>query len=116
MSTQRKRPASEAPKKSGKDLPDWLEETEGGARITLNVPLKIGGVKTGVLEMRRPKLRDRREADKMFKENEAEEKELHLFSNLTDMTPDEMDEIDLDDYVRMQFAFQNFLSSRQMRT
>lgn len=120
----RARPAS-APKASelrdadkanqaNSDLPEWLEIVEGGAaRITLNYPTEVCGVNTSVITMRRPKVRDRKEADKMFKEHEAQAKEEFIFCNLTDMSPDELDELDMDDYQRLQAAFESFLSSRR---
>lgn len=97
------------------DQPEWLEYTDTHAVIALNVPLEVSGVKTSCLEMRRPKLKDRREADRQFGPDKAEEKEAFLFCNLTDLAPDELEEIDLDDYVRIQQAFQGFLSSALKR-
>lgn len=113
----RERPAKPVEKKRDKDQPEWLEQTDTHAIITLNVPIEVSGVKISQLKMRRPKLKDRREADRQFGDDEhaAEEKELFMFTSLTDMTPDELEELDLDDYVRMQQAFQGFLSSARQR-
>ena len=119
--SNRERPAKsvEAPaKKRDDNQPEWLEYNETHAIITLNVPMEIAGVKASRLEMRRPKLKDRREADNKFgnSRDKAEEKEVFMFLALTDLAPEELDEIDLDDYVRMQRAYAGFLSSVPKRS
>lgn len=119
--SDRKRPeksVNPGSKPREKDQPEWLDYTDHHAVITLNVPLEVSGVMTSRLEMRRPKLKDRREADRQFgnSREKAEEKEEFMFCNLTDLTPDELNEIDLDDYVRLQRAFQGFLSSAPKRS
>jgi hypothetical protein len=60
-----------------------------------------------VIKMRKPKVRDMRMVADI--ENEIE-KEIKLISNLTNLTFDELDEMDLDDYKKLQEALMGFLS------
>ena len=60
-----------------------------------------------VIKMRKPKVRDMRMVADV--ENEVE-KEMRLIGNLTNMTFEELDEMDLDDYKKLQEALMGFLS------
>ena len=60
-----------------------------------------------VIKMRKPKVRDMRIVGDI--ENEIE-KEMKLIGNLTNMTFEEIDEMDLDDYKKLQEALMDFLS------
>ncbi len=60
-----------------------------------------------VIKMRKPKVRDMRMVADI--ENEVE-KELRLIGNLTNMSFEELDEMDLDDYKKLQKALMDFLS------
>ncbi len=60
-----------------------------------------------VIKMRKPKVRDMRMVADI--ENEVE-KEIKLISNLTNMTFEELDELDLVDYKKLQEALMGFLS------
>jgi len=60
-----------------------------------------------VIKMRKPKVRDMRIVADV--ENEVE-KEMKLISNLTNLTFEELDDMDLDDYKKLQKALMNFLS------
>ena len=59
-----------------------------------------------VIKMRKPKVRDVRSVSD-FKDDV--ERELHLVSNLTGLTIEELDNLDLDDYRKLQEALQDFL-------
>ena len=60
-----------------------------------------------VIKMRKPKVRDMRVVAN--EENEIE-KEMKLISNLTNLTFEELDEMGIDDYQKLQKALMNFLS------
>ena len=60
-----------------------------------------------VIKMRKPKVRDMRIVGDI--ENEVE-KEMKLIGNLTNMTFEEIDEMELDDYKKLQEALMDFLS------
>ena len=60
-----------------------------------------------VIKMRKPKVRDMRMVGDI--ENEIE-KEMRLIGNLTNLTFEEIDEMDLDDYKKLQKALMDFLS------
>ena len=60
-----------------------------------------------VIKMRKPKVRDMRIVSDV--DNEVE-KEMRLIGNLTNMTFEEIDEMDLDDYKKLQEALMGFLS------
>jgi predicted DNA-binding protein (UPF0251 family) len=60
-----------------------------------------------VIKMRKPKVRDMRMVADV--ENDIE-KEIKLISNLTNMTVEELDELDLVDYKKLQDALADFLS------
>ena len=60
-----------------------------------------------VIKMRKPKVRDMRIVAN--EENEIE-KEIKLISNLTNLTFEELDEMEIDDYQKLQKALMNFLS------
>jgi len=60
-----------------------------------------------VIKMRKPKVRDMRIVGEI--ENEVE-KEIKLISNLTNITTDELDDMDLDDYKKLQEVLASFLS------
>ena len=59
-----------------------------------------------VIKMRKPKVRDMRSVSD-FKDDV--EREIHLVSNLTGLTIEELDNLDLDDYRKLQEALQDFL-------
>lgn len=73
--------------------------------IVLKFPLE-NGLKE--LNLRRPKVRDMLASDKT-KGSDAE-KEIALFANLCEVTPDEIGALDMADYQALQQAYQVFLS------
>lgn len=79
-------------------------------KITLDYPVKITGKETSEITMRRPKVRDMILSDRPGKSDA--EKEMSLFSDLTGMSPDELQELDMGDYLKLQEAYRGFLSSR----
>lgn len=77
-------------------------------KIELTHSIDIAGAKVGVLQLRRPKVRDMLSVEKSA-ENDAE-KEIQLFANLCEVSPDDLLELDMSDYAQLQKAYQDFLS------
>lgn len=78
------------------------------AKIELTHSIEIDGAKVGVIQLRRPKVRDMLSVEKSV-DNDAE-KEIQLFANLSELSPDNLLELDMADYAKLQKAYQDFLS------
>lgn len=78
----------------------------GSKKIDLDFPLD-SGLKS--VNMRRPKVRDQLASEKTAG-GEAD-KEVALFANLCEVSPDEISEMDMFDYQKLQKAYTGFLSS-----
>lgn len=76
--------------------------------IKLTKPAKISGVEVHELTMRAPKVRDMLLADK--KGGGAAEREINLFAVLCEVTAEEIEELEMKDYLKLQEAYQDFLS------
>lgn len=76
--------------------------------IKLSIPIQINGVTVDRLSMRRPKLKDFRNASKIAGKD-AEEQEIRLFSILTDCAPNDLEELDYADYGKLQDTFQRLV-------
>lgn len=83
-------------------------DTQMSEVISLGIPIKINGVLTDRLVMRRPKLKDLRNASKTAGKD-AEEQEIRLFSILTDCAPSDLEELDYADYGKLQDTFQRMV-------
>lgn len=77
-------------------------------KISLDHPITIDGAKVSALSVRRPKVRDMLGVEKSAA-NDAE-KEIHLFANLCEVTPDDLMDLDMADYAKLQKQYQDFLS------
>ena len=77
-------------------------------KIELAHSIEIDGAKVGVIQLRRPKVRDMLSVEKSV-DNDAE-KEIQLFANLSELSPDNLLELDMADYAKLQKAYQDFLS------
>ncbi len=77
-------------------------------KIKLAHPIKTATQLLTELTMRRPKVRDRLAVDKAFT-NDGE-REINMLANLCSVTPDDIAEMDLADYVTLQREFQDFLT------
>ena len=77
-------------------------------KIELTHSIEIDGAKVGVIQLRRPKVRDMLSVEKCV-DNDAE-KEIQLFANLSELSPDNLLELDMADYAKLQKAYQDFLS------
>lgn len=79
--------------------------------IVLDYPVTVAGKEHKTLTMRRPKVKDQKAAQKMG--GSDDEREIMLFANLCDVTPDVIDELDMADYGAVQETYSGFLSRRQ---
>ena len=77
-----------------------------GATITLRYPMTHAGETISSLTMRRPRLRDLLAADRLRGTDAA--KEVRIFSNLCEVAPDALEEMDLADYAALQSAYRRF--------
>jgi len=79
-----------------------------GVTIKLAYPINISGRSLDEISLRRPKVRDRLASERQSG-NEAE-KEIRFIANLCELAPDEIEELDMADYVRVQEALAGFFS------
>ena len=80
---------------------------ETNKTITLQFPVTVEGVEVRSLMLRRPKVRDQLAAQSGGSEME---REIRLFDNLTEQTPETIQDLDLKDYQALQEVFTGFLS------
>ena len=78
--------------------------------IKLNYPIESDGSNITDLNMRRSKVKDRLIVAKM-KNSSDEEKEIRLFANLCEVTPNIIEELDESDYANLQKAYMDFFKS-----
>lgn len=77
-------------------------------KIELTHAINIDGTKVSVLNLRRPKVRDMLSVEKSI-DNDAE-KEIQLFANLCEISSDNLLDLDMSDYAKLQKVYQDFLS------
>ena len=77
-------------------------------KIDLKHPVHISGALTSKLAIRRPKVKDMINVDQS-KQSDAQ-KEVNLFANLCELTPENIMDLDMADYAQLQRAYQDFLS------
>ena len=75
--------------------------------IKLKHPITIDGTEISVLRMRRPKVKDMLATDKI---KNAAERDIATFANLCEVSPADIEELDMADMHQLQEAFQDFLS------
>ncbi|MCE3232501.1 MAG: hypothetical protein K0R98_758 [Rickettsiaceae bacterium] len=76
--------------------------------ITLSMPITVSETTYNVLNIRRPKVRDRLAVERV-KKTDAE-KEIAMIANLAEVTVEVIEELDLADYSKVQEVLQDFLS------
>jgi hypothetical protein len=76
--------------------------------VELDFPVDLKGVAIKSLRLRMPRVKDMITASKSGKSDE--EKEVELFSHLTENSPDLIESLTLVDYNKLQEAYSNFLS------
>ena len=78
-------------------------------QIKLDEPIIVDGAKIDVLTMRRPKVRDQKNAHAIC-EGDTVKMEMVLFTNLCDLPIDAWDDLYWDQYIKLQEAYTNFLA------
>lgn len=76
--------------------------------IELNYPITIDATEVKVFQMRRPKVADVILLQKS--QGEDAEKEVKLFANLCEVSPDDIRKLDMMDYVKLQEQYGNFIA------
>lgn len=80
------------------------------ATIELAYPITIDGTDTKALHMRRPKVRDQLLMDKSGMSGKSDsEREVLFFANLCEISPAEIEQLDMGDYLKLQETFSGFL-------
>lgn len=74
--------------------------------IKLQYPIEFNGQKRAVISMRRPKLRDFEAVENVTNDIE---KSVRLIANLSEITPDEVRELDMVDYRKVNAVLEDFL-------
>jgi hypothetical protein len=79
-------------------------------KLKLTYPVKLADGRTvAELTLRRPKVRDLKHAARYS--DKTEEQETALLAALCGLAPEDMDELDLADYRKLQDAFRGMLDS-----
>jgi hypothetical protein len=76
-------------------------------KIKLNEPIKVDGVLIHELSLRRPKVRDRLIIERSSCSDA--EKEVNFIANLAEISADAVQELDLQDYAKIQDVLRSFL-------
>lgn len=74
--------------------------------IELDYPIMVDGTEVKTVSLRRPKVRDLIAAAKGNRGNE--ERELSLIANLAEMSPQDLEELDVKDYAKAQKTLSDF--------
>ena len=82
-------------------------------RIELKYPIESNGESLSQLSMRRSKVKDRLIVAKM-KTASDEEKEIRLFANLCEVSPNIIEDLDESDYAKLQNSYMDFFKSEGM--
>lgn len=93
---------------AAKKLPEYLVLAADGSYIdiTLSRALDVDGAKITALRMREPTVADQETA--VDSGGSDASREISMFSNLMEITPDQMRKLPIRDYKRVQEAFLNF--------
>lgn len=76
--------------------------------IELSYPITIDATEVKVLQIRRPKVADVMLLQKS--QGEDAEKEVKLFANLCEISPEDVKELDMMDYAKLQEQYGNFIA------
>lgn len=87
---------------------DYLKPSDDGAFIdvTLRRQYVLAGVKTNVVRMREPTVKDQITASEMSGSDAL--REVRTFANLCDVAPNEIEALGSPDYSRLQAAYTSF--------
>ena len=87
-----------------KKTPAWLNLTDEGVTVTLRYPTELNSVKTDQITLRAPTVRDVRTAQ-ATSGNDAEQREMHLFASLAEVSVKDLECLKLLDYQRVQEGY-----------
>mgnify|MGYP000653869132 CR=1 FL=1 len=77
--------------------------------IDLDYPITVKGEQVSQLQIsRRPKVKDMKKAQEAASSDAGQE--VHLFAILTGINPEDLEELDLSDYRKLQDAYSHFLA------
>ncbi len=79
-------------------------------KVTLEYPIKADGRIISEISLRRPKVKDQIVAEKAA--DNGPEREITILANLSGLTPNDIQELDVADYARVQEVFENFLPAK----
>lgn len=88
-----------------KTLPDYISETAEGYKVTLNKPIDVDGAKVFEVNIREPNILDMMAGEMQAKGQGEIAKEVIVFANLCDLSPESIKLAKLRDYQRIQEAF-----------
>ena len=80
--------------------------------VELKYPIKVDGTEVRSLSMRRPKVRDQLAAAKIGKDKTDEEKEVRMFADLCEVTPENVGDLDVEDYRQLVEAYKGFFGGK----
>ena len=87
-----------------KVVPEYLTENDDGSvTVTLSRPISIAGSEVGALRVREPSVEDLLRSSKAT--GSDEEKEIHTFADLCEITPQDIKQLKYRDYTRLQKAY-----------
>jgi hypothetical protein len=88
--------------------PEWLKyNDDGSADITLSRPAELNNMKQSVVRMREPTVRDQEAVSEMSGTDAS--REIHAFANLCDLSPEDLRQMPLRDFMRLQTAYRGFI-------
>lgn len=91
-----------------KELPEYLKLAADGSHvdITLTRPIEVDGAQVTALRMREPTVSDQEVAVDAAGSDAS--REIMMFANLCEVSPDQIRKMPLRNYKRLQEAFLNF--------
>ena len=89
-----------------KQTPEWLKEGVGFTDIALSRPADMSGTKLESVRMREPTVADSETVSEMSGSDAS--REIHAFANLCGLAPDDIRQLPLRDFKRLQTAYLGF--------
>ena len=89
-------------------LPKYIQESEKGYLINFKKPVFLGGVEVSSLEMREPLVVELLAAEMQNKGQANSSLEMSLFASLCFVSPDDIKQMPLSSYKRIQEAYTLF--------
>lgn len=84
-------------------------DEKGRIIVDLRTGFNQNGTQIKIIAMREPTVNDQLVAEKMIKVSDAE-REIKVFSNLCEISPDEVKSLTMRDFKKLQEAYLNFLT------